>query len=78
MDSALAINPVATVVTNSNGNVMNSIDDEIAAIEKVMHTKEYFKDEKKQARYRQLIEARERSKAKPWRKFDRYSLGYCI
>jgi len=64
VDSALQINPVATVVPNANGNVMNSIDDEIASIEKMMreNSKAYYKDDKIQQRYRDLLTAKERAK----------------
>ena len=59
------INPVTTLVPGSGANVMNAIGDEISAIEKVMHDdrKAYNKDEKMQARYRDLLEARDKHKA---------------
>lgn len=60
---ALQINPQGTVVPNSSGNIGVAIDDEIAKIEKVMreNRKEYNRDEKMQARYRDLIAARQRT-----------------
>lgn len=61
-DLAFQINPITTLVPNSGGNPGASIQDEIAAIEKVMGTDAYYKDEKMQERYRQLIDARERMK----------------
>ena len=59
---ALQANPHATVVPSLGQTAVNQIADEIEAIEKIMGTPAYFKDEKKQARYRELVEARERMK----------------
>lgn len=66
---ALEVNPAATVVPGAGTNSMSQIDSEISAIEKRMGgTKEerdsYFKDEKAQARYRDLITARDKLQAK--------------
>lgn len=63
---ARTINPVDTVVGSGGGNQMSSVDDEIKQIEaKMGGTKEeraaYFKDEKMQARYRQLVEFKEKN-----------------
>lgn len=60
------VNPTATLVPAGTGNVGKTIEDEITSIEKDMRTnrEEYFKDEKKQGRYRELIAARDRMKAR--------------
>jgi hypothetical protein len=60
---AREINPVTTLIPNSGANLSGAIDDEIAKIEKTMRTdrKSYDKDDKMQARYRDLINARERA-----------------
>lgn len=56
------INPVGTVVPGAGANMGNAIADEITKIEKVMREdrKAYNKDEAMQARYRELLSARER------------------
>lgn len=58
---ALVNNPAGTVVPNAGGNMSGAVDDEIEKIEKAMRTNRtaYNKDEKMQARYRELIGARE-------------------
>ena len=66
---ALEINPAATVAPNAGANLASSIDDEIAQLEKMMPNKQsdYWKGpsaEKNQARYRELLTARERVKSK--------------
>jgi hypothetical protein len=62
---ALMQNPAGTVVP-AGANQGQVVDDEIATIEKFMKSnrKEYDKDEKKQARYRELLGARETLKAR--------------
>jgi hypothetical protein len=62
-DLALKINPMSTVVNVSGGNYASTIDDEITKIEKTMGTREYFRDEKSQARLRDLYAARDGQKA---------------
>lgn len=59
--TAREINPVATVVP-AGGDQMGAITDEIASIEKLMREDRnaYNKDEKKQARLRELYTARDR------------------
>ena len=59
---ALEINPAATVVPGSGENSMISIDTEMAQIEQLMKTNReaYWGDPSKQARYRELLEAKER------------------
>lgn len=59
---ALEANPVATVVPGAGTNQASAIADEIAALEKRMTTDRsgYFKDDKAQARYLELISARDR------------------
>lgn len=58
---ALVDNPAATVVPNAGGNMAQSVDNEIETIEKSMRTNrtEYNKNDKMQARYRELLNARE-------------------
>lgn len=63
------INPAATVVPGAGGNVGQTIATEIAELKKLMavETSEYWKGpkaEQHQARYRQLLEAEEKLKAK--------------
>lgn len=62
----LQINPHSKVVPNGGENAASAIDDEIAKIEKTMRTdrKAYDKDEKMQARLRDLYGAREGLNAK--------------
>ena len=62
----LQLNPHSKVVPNSAGNPASAIDDEIAKIEKTMRTdrKAYDRDEKSQARLRDLYTAREGLKGK--------------
>lgn len=57
---SLELNPHITVVPGEHANVASAIEDEIKALEKQMGDlkSDYWKDEKKQARYRQLVEAR--------------------
>ncbi len=61
---ALIQNPTGIVVPGSEANQMQGIEDEIGRIEKVMNTNRsaYNKDEKMQARYRELLGAREAMK----------------
>lgn len=59
-DMALQVNPVSTLIPNSGGNIANSLEDEIKAIEAKFGTKEYERDEKMQARLRQLYDAQEK------------------
>lgn len=63
---ALINNPAGTVVNNEGGNVEQAVSDEIGKIEKFMreNRKAYDKDEKVQARYRELIEADLKLKAR--------------
>ncbi len=60
---ARTINPAGALVPGSGANSAGAIDEEIAKIEKDMRTDRaaYDKDEKKQARYLQLLGAKERS-----------------
>lgn len=66
VEAARSINPAATVIPGSTTTSGKGVEDEIAAIENDMRTNEkaYFKNEAKQARYRQLLEAREKLKAR--------------
>lgn len=59
---AQELNPAATIAPGSAANSMQSIDDEIAGIEKTMREDRaaYFKDEKAQTRYRELLAAKEK------------------
>lgn len=64
---AREINPAAAYVPNSGGaNTAQSIGDEIATIERFMRTNrdEYYKDKTKQARYDQLLVARDKLKSR--------------
>lgn len=58
------LNPVATVVPGAGANAASAIEDEISAIERRMAEDRvaYFKDEKAQARYRELLNARSKVK----------------
>lgn len=60
-DIAREVNPIGFVAPNSN-NPHQTVNDEIAALEKRMGTKEWFSDEAAQKRYQQLITARENMK----------------
>jgi hypothetical protein len=57
-DWARKINPSATVVPNS-ANPMQTINDEIKALEGQMGTPEWYKDKDAQKRYQDLITAKE-------------------
>jgi hypothetical protein len=63
---ALDKNPLSTVVPGAGANQASAIADEMAAIETRMRTDRsgYNKDEKMQARYRELIEAKQKIDAK--------------
>lgn len=63
---AMEANPLATVVPGAGANQASAIADEIAAIERRMETDRaaYFKDDKAQARYLELIEARDKIAAR--------------
>lgn len=64
------LNPAATLIVPGGGDVSKTIGDEIASIEKSMYdsngnaSREYWGDEKKQARYRELITMRDQMAAK--------------
>ena len=62
---ARTVQPTITVVPGSGSNAMQAVDDEIAGYEKRMKEDRagWFKDEKAQARYRDLLAFKERSKA---------------
>jgi hypothetical protein len=62
---AKEINPVATVVDDAGGTG-KGLDEEIKEIENTMRTdrRSYDKDEKMQARYRELLEAREKQRSR--------------
>jgi hypothetical protein len=61
---ARELNPMGTVVPGAGVNSVSAIESEIAGLEKRMRDDRanYFKDEKAQARYRELITARDRFK----------------
>ena len=61
---AREINPAGVVVPAGGGDPVKSVNEEIAEIEKIMGTKAYIKDEAKQARYRELIDARDKLQAR--------------
>lgn len=56
-DWARQMNPSATVVPNAN-NPVQAIDDEIKSLEDRMGDDDWFKDNKAQARYRSLLDAK--------------------
>lgn len=62
---ALERNPTGTVVPNSGANMMQSVDEEIAKIEKTMreNRSEYNRNEKMQERYRNLLDYQQTRKA---------------
>jgi len=64
MGLALVQNPTGTLVPGFNNNPVQGVEEEIAKIDKVMREDRatYNKDEKMQARYRELLEAREKLK----------------
>lgn len=66
---ALEINPQGTVVPNSSGNIGSAVDDEIKKIEGWMSapkgspdSNKYWKDDKAQSRYRELLDWRNNQK----------------
>lgn len=65
-NTAMELNPTATVVPGNTGNSMAQIDTEIAAIERRMSQDRdaYFKDNAAQQRYLDLITARDNMKSK--------------
>lgn len=60
MTAARTINPVAQLAPKTDRTAVETLDDEISGIEKVMreNRSEYNKDEKMQARYRELLQIR--------------------
>lgn len=60
------INPAATVVPGAGGDLGKTIDTELAEIRdfRKKNSAAYFKDEKMQARYRDLLSAQEKLKAR--------------
>jgi hypothetical protein len=65
--TAREVNPASTLVPGGGGGDSGAtVDSEIASIEKVMREKrgEYNRDQKMQQRYMQLLEARDRMKAR--------------
>lgn len=61
MAQALKDNPIATVVPGAGANQASAIADEIKALEKKMENRrEWFKDDAAQARYQELITARDK------------------
>lgn len=63
---ARELNPAGALIPPGGENQMQSLDTEIASIEKVMREKrsEYNRDEKMQQRYRDLLGAREKLKSR--------------
>ncbi len=58
------VNPAGVVVPQGGGDMTQTVNDEIKAIEAKMGTKAYIKDEALQARYRELVTAREQMQKK--------------
>lgn len=63
---AKEINPTATIIPAGSNDIGKSLNDEIASIETMMRTDraKYNKDEAIQARYRELVTAREKLQAR--------------
>lgn len=66
MGLALIQNPAGTLVPGFSNRPAEGVDEELAKIDKVMRENRdaYNKDEKMQARYRELLEAKEKLKAR--------------
>ncbi len=66
MSLALVQNPTGTLVPGYNNNPAGGVDEEITKIETTMRTDRtaYNRDEKMQSRYRELLDAREKLKAR--------------
>lgn len=61
----LELNPTGTIVSGSARDTLSSINDELAVLAEKMKDREvWFKDEKSQARQRQLLEAQEKFQAR--------------
>jgi hypothetical protein len=60
--TARELNPAATLVPGTSGSPMAGVEQRISEIEKAMRTnrREYLRDDKMQAEYRNLLSARER------------------
>lgn len=63
---ALEVDPASTLVPNGSGDPMKGVEEEMAEIEKVMRENraKYDADEKMQARYRDLIDAKTKLSAR--------------
>ncbi len=63
---ALELNPASTIMPGTHANSMQSIDDELDALRKRMSEDRdaYFKDEKAQARYKELLAAKDKINAR--------------
>lgn len=57
-----ALNPTGTITSGAGMDSLDTINEQIKGYEKRMASKEWFKDEKSQAHYRDLVTARERLK----------------
>jgi hypothetical protein len=68
VDLARQTNPAGVVLPGSGGNIGQSIADELKAIDTLMKTDRgtYNKDEAKQARYRDLLAAYQKTTGKTW------------
>ncbi len=66
LDLSMAYNPAGTLVPGQGGDVISSIQDELDQIDEARRKdrKAYNKDEKMQARERELLAAREKQKAR--------------
>lgn len=65
---ARQINPAGVVIPGSEGNLTQSIESEIKTIEAKIGTQEYIKDEKMQARLRDLYDGYSKATGKQWGK----------
>jgi len=63
-NTARQINPVTTIVPAGTENIASAVEDEISKIERTMREdrKAYNKDDKMQARYRELLGFRDKQK----------------
>lgn len=62
VNQAREMNPLGSVVPNS-ANPAQAVDDELADLKKRMGTPEWYKDTAAQARYRELLQAKEKMRA---------------
>jgi len=64
LNAALIDNPAGKLVPGGGANPMKGVEDRIAEIESKMGTKAYINDDKMQSEYRELIDARDKLRAR--------------